>query len=117
MRIVTWNVNSLTARLPRVTGWVEANAPDVLCLQETKQPDDKFPADVFTALGYESIHHGEGLRRLAPGATEVATVVMDGSGYIPCERCGDPSGTDRETYERVKPEHIFCSECRTAGIE
>jgi exodeoxyribonuclease III len=60
MRLVTWNVNSLTARMPRVTAWVEENSPDVLCLQETKQSDDKFPADVFTALGYETIHHGEG---------------------------------------------------------
>jgi len=40
-------------------------------------------------------------------------MVLEGTGYIPCERCGDPSGTDRETYERVKPEHIFCSDCRT----
>lgn len=43
-------------------------------------------------------------------------MVMDGSGFIPCERCGDPSGTDRETYEHVKPEHIFCSVCRTGRI-
>ena len=44
MRIATWNVNSLTARLPRVTGWLVAQAPDVLCMQETKQADAAFPA-------------------------------------------------------------------------
>ncbi|HEX3796207.1 MAG TPA: exodeoxyribonuclease III [Acidimicrobiales bacterium] len=60
MRLVTWNVNSLTARLPRVTQWIEQHKPDVLCLQETKQADDKFPAETFSALGYESAHHGDG---------------------------------------------------------
>ena len=56
MRIATWNVNSLTARLPRVTEWIESNQPDVLCMQETKLADDKFPEKEFTALGYESAH-------------------------------------------------------------
>ncbi len=60
MRLATWNVNSLTARLPRVTEWIEANQPDVICMQETKQADDKFPEKDFAALGYESAHHGDG---------------------------------------------------------
>ena len=60
MRLATWNVNSLTARLPRVTEWIEANQPDVLCMQETKQADDKFPREAFAALGYETAHHGDG---------------------------------------------------------
>ncbi len=60
MRIVTWNVNSLTARLPRVEEWIAANGPDVLCLQETKQADAAFPHDAFATLGYESAHHGDG---------------------------------------------------------
>jgi exodeoxyribonuclease-3 len=60
MRIATWNVNSLTARLPRVTEWIRQNGPDVLCIQETKQADDKFPSADFTALGYETVHHGDG---------------------------------------------------------
>ena len=60
MRLATWNVNSLTARLPRVTEWLEQQQPDVLCMQETKQADDKFPEDVFAELGYESAHYGDG---------------------------------------------------------
>ena len=60
MRLATWNVNSLTARMPRVTRWIEENEPDVLCLQETKQADDKFPSSDFAALGYESAHYGDG---------------------------------------------------------
>ena len=60
MLIATWNVNSLNARMPRVTEWLEQVRPDVLCLQETKLADDKFPALEFAALGYDSVHHGEG---------------------------------------------------------
>ncbi len=58
MRIATWNVNSLKARLPRVEEWLGYAAPDVLCLQETKLADENFPAMAFSALGYESVHHG-----------------------------------------------------------
>ena len=60
MRIATWNVNSLTARLPRVEEWLALRQPDVLCLQETKQADPKFPVDALEAAGYSSVHHGEG---------------------------------------------------------
>ncbi len=60
MRIATWNVNSLTARLPRVEEWIGYARPDVLCLQETKQADAAFPHGAFATLGYESAHHGDG---------------------------------------------------------
>ena len=60
MRIATWNVNSLTARLARVEEWIGYAGPDVLCLQETKQADAAFPHGAFAALGYETAHHGEG---------------------------------------------------------
>jgi exodeoxyribonuclease-3 len=60
VQVVTWNVNSLKARMERVVPWVEANTPDVLCLQETKMAQDVFPHEVFTELGYEAAHVGEG---------------------------------------------------------
>ncbi|MGH9083233.1 MAG: exodeoxyribonuclease III [Acidimicrobiales bacterium] len=60
MRLATWNVNSLGARLPLVLEWMEGHAPDVLCLQETKLADGAFPAGAFADLGYESAHHGDG---------------------------------------------------------
>ncbi|MGB7050279.1 MAG: exodeoxyribonuclease III [Acidimicrobiales bacterium] len=60
LRLATWNVNSLTARLPRVEEWVGYAQPDVLCLQETKQSDATFPTATFDGLGYESAHHGDG---------------------------------------------------------
>ncbi len=60
IRVATWNVNSLRARLERVTEWISEVSPDVLCLQETKMADDAFPALDFEALGYESVHYGQG---------------------------------------------------------
>src|SRR5205823_7812411 len=60
MRIATWNVNSLKARLPRVEEWLEYARPDVLCMQETKLADEQFPVMAFSALGYEVAFCGEG---------------------------------------------------------
>jgi exodeoxyribonuclease-3 len=60
MRIATWNVNSLRARLEKVTWWLERARPDVLLLQETKLTDADAPFDAFARAGYELAHHGEG---------------------------------------------------------
>ena len=60
MRIATWNVNSVIARLPRLLEWLEATAPDVVALQETKIPDASFPASQLEALGYQVASHGDG---------------------------------------------------------
>ncbi len=60
MRIATWNVNSLKARLEKVEWWLERAQPDVLLLQETKLTDDDAPVLPFRMLGYDLVHHGEG---------------------------------------------------------
>jgi exodeoxyribonuclease-3 len=60
MRIATWNVNSLKARLEKVTWWLDRAQPDVLLMQETKLADSDAPAEVFKNAGYELAHHGEG---------------------------------------------------------
>jgi exodeoxyribonuclease III len=60
VRLATWNVNSLKARLPRVEEFLAYAQPDVLCMQETKCADATFPSMAFAALGYESAHHGDG---------------------------------------------------------
>jgi exodeoxyribonuclease III len=60
MRLATWNVNSVQARLPRLLSWLEDTRPDVLCLQETKASDDGFPVKEVAELGYESALHGTG---------------------------------------------------------
>ncbi|HEX5466714.1 MAG TPA: exodeoxyribonuclease III [Candidatus Limnocylindrales bacterium] len=60
MRIATWNVNSLKARLERVEGWLALREPDVLLMQETKLTDAAAPVLPFQMAGYELAHHGEG---------------------------------------------------------
>jgi exodeoxyribonuclease III len=60
MRIATWNVNSLTARLPRVEEWIEYARPEILCMQETKVADAAFPSMAFSTLGYDCASHGDG---------------------------------------------------------
>src|SRR5512144_2928757 len=60
MRIATWNVNSLKARLDKVLWWLERAKPDVLLMQETKLADADAPAAAFRDAGYELAHHGEG---------------------------------------------------------
>ncbi len=60
MRVVTWNVNSLRVRLPRVLEFLEQYQPDVACLQETKSPADGFPERELAEAGYWSHHHSAG---------------------------------------------------------
>lgn len=59
MRIATWNVNGLRARLDFVRIWLEARQPDVVGLQELKVGDDEFPDAAFEDLGYETVCHGQ----------------------------------------------------------
>jgi len=59
MRIATWNVNSVNARLETVLKWFEQERPDVACLQEIKCVDEKFPAEAFERLGYNVAVHGQ----------------------------------------------------------
>ena len=59
MKIATWNVNSLNVRLPHVLKWLEEHPVDVLCLQETKLTDDKFPLAALEAAGYQVAFSGQ----------------------------------------------------------
>ena len=72
MKIATWNVNSLTARLPHVVDWLAANPVDVLGLQELKTTDDKFPFEDLQAAGYQAQAFGQrtynGVAILSPHA-------------------------------------------------
>jgi len=72
MRIATFNVNSVNARLPHLQRWLQETAPDIVCLQELKAPQDKFPEGVIRECGYGVIWHGQksynGVAILAKGA-------------------------------------------------
>lgn len=78
MRLVSWNLNSLKARSPRVFELLDAHAPDVLLVQETKCGPDAFPHDALAQAGYRAVDHGEGrwngVAVLAPEGAEVEDV-------------------------------------------
>jgi exodeoxyribonuclease-3 len=59
MKIASWNINSLRKRQDRLFAWLEAKKPDIVCLQETKCPDEQFLALALQAAGYHSAYHGE----------------------------------------------------------
>ena len=59
MRLATWNVNSLRARLDIVLDWLKHDGPDVVCMQETKVTDDLFPVAAFAEAGYQMAFTGQ----------------------------------------------------------
>lgn len=77
MRIATFNVNGIAARLPALLQWLEETQPDVVCLQELKAPQEKFPVDAINAAGYQAIWHGQkswnGVAILARGRLPIET--------------------------------------------
>ena len=93
MRIATWNVNSVMARLPRLVEWLEQTAPDVACLQETKVAAGAFPAEAVEPLGYAVAHHGEGRWN------GVAVLSRVGLAEVTRGLPGDPGFPDESTLE------------------
>ncbi|WP_121115782.1 exodeoxyribonuclease III [Croceibacterium ferulae] len=75
MRIASFNINGVKARLPRLLEWLEERRPAVACLQEIKSQDETFPAEEFEKIGYHAIWHGQkgfnGVAILADGAPPV----------------------------------------------
>ncbi len=59
MRVATWNVNGLRARMDFMAFWLEERAPDIVGLQELKTPEEEFPYEFFTDLGYHALVHGQ----------------------------------------------------------
>ncbi|MCB8837040.1 exodeoxyribonuclease III [Aurantimonas sp. VKM B-3413] len=86
MRIASFNVNGVNGRLAILLDWLAETEPDVVCLQELKAPDGKFPQDAISAAGYQAIWHGQprwnGVAILARGTEPLET------------RCGLPDGPD-----------------------
>jgi exodeoxyribonuclease-3 len=75
MKIVTYNINGIGARLQNLLKWLQQTSPDVVCLQELKSPQEKFPADAIRDAGYKLIWHGQkswnGVAILSKGAEPV----------------------------------------------
>ena len=132
MRIATWNVNSVKQRVENLTAWLREREPDIVCLQETKCPDEAFPREPFEGLGYNVAIHGQkafnGVAILSklpfdevtprrPGDTAddharfLEVVVSTATGalrvasiYLPN---GNPPDTDKYTYKLKWMERLF----------
>ena len=131
MKIATWNINGVKARLDTATAWLKDAAPDVLCMQEIKSEDLSFPSEIFEELGYNVAVHGqkgfngvailsklplEDVSRGLPGddtddhARFIEAVVSVQSGairivslYLPN---GNPLGTDKFAYKLAWMERL-----------
>jgi exodeoxyribonuclease-3 len=107
MRIATYTVNGINGRLANLLGWLQEAAPDIVCLQELKAPDEKFPAAALGAAGYGAVWHGQkswnGVAILARGSEPVET------------RRGLPGERTAATSKRRSTEYLSdASICRTA---
>ena len=115
MRIATWNVNSLKARLEKVTWWLERAQPDVLLLQETKLSDREVPRLAFTAAGYELAHHGEGGRNGVAIASRcgIEDVVTNFGRPLEEARTDDP---DDEPFAEARMIAARCGDVRVVCV-
>ncbi|MDP8567061.1 exodeoxyribonuclease III [Methylophilus aquaticus] len=88
LKLATWNVNSLTVRLPHVLDWLNSQRPDVLCLQETKQEDSKFPYAALAEAGFNAVHNGQktynGVAIISPHP--IAQVQFDIPGFVDAQK-------------------------------
>jgi exodeoxyribonuclease III len=105
MIIATWNVNSLPARLERVRAWLDRKKPDVVCLQETKCPEDAFPREALLEVGYHACVSGEkgrnGVAILSRVAAEAACTALPAA-------AGDDDAQRRFVSARVGGIDVVC---------
>jgi len=103
VRIATFNVNGINARLTALLRWLEESKPDVACLQELKMPAERFPADALRAAGYEALWHGQ---------KSWNGVAILSRGVPPVERRrvlpGDPEDLHSRYIEAVVGDIVVC---------
>lgn len=116
MRIATWNVNSLRARLEKVLWWLDRARPDVLLMQETKLADQDAPVEDLRRAGYELVHHGEGRWNGVAIASRVgATDVVVNFGE-PLRRAETPDVPDDEPLAEARMIAATCRSVRVVSI-
>src|SRR6188768_394150 len=115
MRIATWNVNSLKARLEKVTWWLERAQPDVLLMQETKLPDHEVPRLALQTAGYQIAHHGEGGRNGVAIASRcgIADVVTNFGRPLEKAHTDDP---DDEPFAEARMIAARCGDIRVVCL-
>ncbi|MCA1665608.1 MAG: exodeoxyribonuclease III [Myxococcales bacterium] len=116
MRIATWNVNSLKARLDKVAWWLERAAPDVLLLQETKLADGDAPRAQLARWGYELAHHGEGRWNGVAIASRVGITDVITNFGEPLRAARTPEVGDDEPLAEARMIAARCGEVRVVSI-
>jgi exodeoxyribonuclease III len=116
MRIATWNVNSLRARLDKVVWWLERARPDILLMQETKLPDSDVPADVFRGAGYELEHHGEGRWNGVAIASRVGVADSVRNFGAPLRAAATPDVGDDEPLAEARMLAAVCGGVRVVSL-
>src|ERR1700755_975018 len=139
MKLATYNVNGINGRLPVLLRWLEESKPDVVCLQELKAPDERFPAAAIEKAGYGAIWHGQkswnGVAILARGCEPVETHrglpgaatdrqarsveaavsgVLVGCLYLPN---GNPVGTPKFAYKLAWMERFMARAADLKGLD
>jgi exodeoxyribonuclease-3 len=116
MRIATWNVNSLKARLEKVTWWLERARPDVLLMQETKLTDADAPHEAFRSAGYELVHHGEGRWNGVAIASRVGAADVVSNFGEPRRPPRTPDVADDEPLAEARMVSAVCGGVRAVSV-
>lgn len=104
MKIATWNVNSVRARLHRLLGWLAKAEPDVVCLQETKATDDVFPVAAIQGAGYHAAVHGQ---KSYNGVAILSRIEAENVRRGVCDEGNDPQA--RLIEADVQSAHVICA--------
>jgi exodeoxyribonuclease-3 len=116
MRIATWNVNSLRARLEKVGWWLDRALPDVLLMQETKLADDDVPTGEFARRGYEFAHHGEGRWNGVAIASRVGVRDVISNFGQPLAKAKAPEAGDDQPLAEARMISALCGDVRVVSI-
>jgi exodeoxyribonuclease-3 len=115
VKLVTWNVNSLAARLPRVLEFLEAERPDIACLQETKTADDAFPVAELREAGYEAVHHSAGRWAGVAILARDGLSLDDPSSGLPGELNADEARWIEATVGGLRVASVYVTNGRAVG--
>ncbi len=120
MRIATWNVNSLKARLEKVEWWLERAAPDILLIQETKLSDTDAPVMAFAMAGYDIVHHGEGRWNgvaigVRTGTAVTAVQANFGDGPVRDTSAGAPGGGSEDDFDPFREARLLAATVTLPG--
>jgi exodeoxyribonuclease III len=116
VRIATWNVNSLKARLDKVWWWLDRAQPDVLLMQETKLADDAVPIAEFAQRGYQLAHHGEGRWNGVAIASRVGISDVTTNFGEPLRTAATPDVPDDEPLREARMISAVCGDLRVISV-